>query len=92
MLPVYNLGLNISPETLEDEIHNVQVVIDSLATDILGIDLSHIDAQSVVCKDAVHIQNLLEIFDGLLDYVIEELNDEDKNSNDSQGNQTVLTF
>lgn len=56
----------------EEKIHNVQVVIDSLATDILDIDLSHINAQSVVNRDKVQIQNLLEIFDGLLDFVIEE--------------------
>lgn len=71
-------GLTASPKLPEEEIHNVQVVIDSLATDVLGIDLSHISAQYIVKKDHMQIQNLLEIFDGLLDFVLEELDKDDE--------------
>jgi len=61
----------------EEKIHNLQVVIDLLATEVLDVDLSHIDAQGIVEGNEIHIQNLLEIFDGLLEFVMEEL-DEDK--------------
>ncbi|XP_065684900.1 centrosomal protein of 95 kDa isoform X1 [Hydra vulgaris] len=83
-------GLNSSPVSIEDQIHNVQVVVDSLATDVLDMDLSHIDVQGIVQQNKVQVKNLLEVFDGLLDCLLEELNYEDnfyectKNKGDDQ--------
>ena len=46
---------------MEDEIHNVQAVIDSISLDILHEDLSHITGESVMNKDIVSIEYLLDI-------------------------------
>ncbi|XP_070596458.1 centrosomal protein of 95 kDa [Erythrolamprus reginae] len=60
------------PTCQEDNIHNVQAVIDSLALDYLQISLSHITGENIVKGDKESIRNLLEIFDGLLEYLTEE--------------------
>ncbi|XP_076871999.1 LOW QUALITY PROTEIN: centrosomal protein of 95 kDa-like [Brachyhypopomus gauderio] len=60
------------PKSQEDDIHNIQSVIDSLALDYLQISLSHITGENVVRGDKDSIRNLLEIFDGLLEYLSEE--------------------
>ncbi|XP_013922490.1 PREDICTED: centrosomal protein of 95 kDa, partial [Thamnophis sirtalis] len=60
------------PTCQEDNIHNVQAVIDSLALDYLQISLSHITGENIVKGDTESIRNLLEIFDGLLEYLTEE--------------------
>ncbi|XP_051996361.1 centrosomal protein of 95 kDa-like isoform X2 [Xyrauchen texanus] len=62
----------------EDDIHNVQSVVDSLALDYLHISLSHITGENIVRGDKESIRNLLEIFDGLLDYLTEQLSDVDE--------------
>ncbi|XP_050967793.1 centrosomal protein of 95 kDa-like isoform X7 [Labeo rohita] len=64
-------------ERQEDDIHNVQSVIDSLALDYLQISLSHITGENIVRGEKESIRNLLEIFDGLLDYLIEQQSDEE---------------
>ncbi|XP_066242527.1 centrosomal protein of 95 kDa isoform X3 [Saccopteryx leptura] len=60
-----------SPRSQEDEAHNVQAVIDSLALDYLQVSLSHITGENIVKGDKESIKNLLEIFDGLLEYLTE---------------------
>ena len=60
----------------QDRIRNCQLVIDSLAKDILGIDLSHIFSHEIVDGDVITIRNLLEIYVGLLEYITEELQQE----------------
>ncbi|XP_072240690.1 centrosomal protein of 95 kDa-like isoform X2 [Leuresthes tenuis] len=69
-----------SPCSQEDDVHNVQSVIDSLSLDYLQISLSHITGENVVRGDKESIKNLLEIFDGLLEYLNEEINEESQNS------------
>ncbi|XP_047613727.1 centrosomal protein of 95 kDa isoform X1 [Phacochoerus africanus] len=59
------------PRSQEDEAHNVQAVIDSLALDYLQVSLSHITGENIVKGDKESIKNLLEIFDGLLEYLTE---------------------
>ncbi|XP_037657234.1 centrosomal protein of 95 kDa-like [Choloepus didactylus] len=59
------------PKNQEDDAHNVQAVIDSLALDYLQVSLSHITGENIVKGDKESIRNLLEIFDGLLEYLIE---------------------
>ncbi|KAK2815954.1 hypothetical protein Q5P01_026421 [Channa striata] len=67
------------PCSQEDDIHNVQSVIDSLSLDYLQISLSHITGENVVRGDKESLKNLLEIFDGLLEYLNEEISDESQN-------------
>ncbi|XP_034385720.1 centrosomal protein of 95 kDa-like isoform X3 [Cyclopterus lumpus] len=73
------------PCSQEDNVHNVQSVIDSLSLDYLQISLSHITGENVVSGDKESISNLLEIFDGLLEYLKEEISEESQNGelNDS---------
>ncbi|XP_061085285.1 centrosomal protein of 95 kDa-like isoform X2 [Conger conger] len=66
-----------APRSQEDDIHNVQSVIDSLALDYLQISLSHITGENVVTGDKESIKNLLEIFDGLLEYLTEQIYEEE---------------
>ncbi|XP_024115512.1 centrosomal protein of 95 kDa isoform X2 [Oryzias melastigma] len=68
------------PCSQEDDVHNVQSVIDSLSLDYLQISLSHITGENIVRGDKESIQNLLEIFDGLLEYLSEEINAESQDS------------
>ncbi|XP_029359752.1 centrosomal protein of 95 kDa isoform X2 [Echeneis naucrates] len=67
------------PCSQEDDVHNVQSVIDSLSLDYLQISLSHITGENVVGGDKESIKNLLEIFEGLLEYLNEEINEESQN-------------
>ncbi|NXM15188.1 CEP95 protein, partial [Ploceus nigricollis] len=60
-----------TPRSQEDDAHNVQAVIDSLALDYLQVSLSHITGENIVKGDRESIRNLLEIFDGLLEYLRE---------------------
>ncbi|XP_053309590.1 centrosomal protein of 95 kDa [Spea bombifrons] len=66
----------------ERDAHNVQSVIDSLALDYLQVSLSHITGENVVRGDAESIQNLLEIFDGLLEYLSEQISEASSQSGD----------
>ncbi|XP_061233369.1 centrosomal protein of 95 kDa [Neopsephotus bourkii] len=61
-----------TPRSQEDDAHNVQAVIDSLALDYLQVSLSHITGENIVKGKKESIRNLLEIFDGLLEYLTEE--------------------
>ncbi|NXO27792.1 CEP95 protein, partial [Cisticola juncidis] len=60
-----------TPRSQEDDAHNVQAIIDSLALDYLQVSLSHITGENIVRGDRESIKNLLEIFDGLLEYLRE---------------------
>ncbi|XP_043570975.1 centrosomal protein of 95 kDa-like [Chiloscyllium plagiosum] len=64
-----------TPKSQEDDVHNVQAVIDSLALDYLQISLSHITGENIIQSDQENIRNLLEIFDGLLEYLTEQISD-----------------
>ncbi|XP_070083143.1 centrosomal protein of 95 kDa isoform X3 [Equus caballus] len=71
------------PRSQEDEAHNVQAVIDSLALDYLQVSLSHITGENIVKGDKESIKNLLEIFDGLLDYLTEHLSETSHEKNET---------
>ncbi|NWR70072.1 CEP95 protein, partial [Centropus unirufus] len=64
-----------APRNQEDDAHNVQAVIDSLALDYLQVSLSHITGENIVKGERESIRNLLEIFDGLLEYLTEEVSE-----------------
>nr|XP_046265146.1 centrosomal protein of 95 kDa-like isoform X3 [Scatophagus argus] len=68
-----------APCSQEADVHNTQSVIDSLSLDYLQISLSHITGENIVRGDKKSIKNLLEIFDGLLEYLKEEISEESQN-------------
>ncbi|XP_054026885.1 centrosomal protein of 95 kDa [Dryobates pubescens] len=71
-----------TPRSQEDDAHNVQAVIDSLALDYLQVSLSHITGENIVKGERESIRNLLEIFDGLLEYLTEEASESSSQSGD----------
>ncbi|XP_059684130.1 centrosomal protein of 95 kDa [Gavia stellata] len=71
-----------TPRSQEDDAHNVQAVIDSLALDYLQVSLSHITGENIVKGERESIRNLLEIFDGLLEYLTEEVSESSSQSGD----------
>ncbi|XP_041491596.1 centrosomal protein of 95 kDa isoform X2 [Microtus oregoni] len=68
----------------EDDAHNVQAVIDSLALDYLQVSLSHITGENIVKGDKESIKNLLEIFDGLLEYLTEHISETSYNKSETE--------
>ncbi|XP_067315534.1 centrosomal protein of 95 kDa-like isoform X2 [Pseudorasbora parva] len=81
----------VAAERQEDDIHNVQSVIDSLALDYLQISLSHITGENIVRGEKESIRNLLEIFDGLLDYLIEQQSDDEPQYKGLNGKNNATT-
>ncbi|XP_074870653.1 centrosomal protein of 95 kDa isoform X2 [Carettochelys insculpta] len=71
-----------TPTSQEDDAHNVQAVIDSLALDYLQVSLSHITGENIVKGERESIRNLLEIFDGLLEYLTEEISEASSQNGD----------
>ena len=49
------------PNRREDEIHNVQMVIDTLSLDKLNTSMSHISGQAVIARDPSAVHNLLQV-------------------------------
>uniref|UniRef100_A0A2K5E2Q3 Centrosomal protein 95 n=1 Tax=Aotus nancymaae TaxID=37293 RepID=A0A2K5E2Q3_AOTNA len=81
------------PRSQEDDAHNVQAVIDSLALDYLQVSLSHITGENIVKGDKESIKNLLEIFDGLLEYLTEHVSETShEKSKFKNGNLVWFTF
>ncbi|XP_008938810.1 PREDICTED: centrosomal protein of 95 kDa [Merops nubicus] len=72
-----------TPRSQEDDAHNVQAVIDSLALDYLQVSLSHITGENIVKGQRESIRNLLEIFDGLLEYLTEEVSESSQNGEEA---------
>ncbi|XP_068118343.1 centrosomal protein of 95 kDa isoform X2 [Hyperolius riggenbachi] len=66
----------------EDDAHNIQSVIDSLALDYLQVSLSHVTGENIVRGDTESIRNLLEIFDGLLEYLTEQISEASSQNGD----------
>ncbi|KAM6377111.1 centrosomal protein of 95 kDa [Pluvialis apricaria] len=74
-----------TPRSQEDDAHNVQAVIDSLALDYLQVSLLHITGENIVKGERESIRNLLEIFDGLLEYLTEEASESSQNGDEVNG-------
>ncbi|KAJ8002046.1 hypothetical protein DPEC_G00175740 [Dallia pectoralis] len=79
-----------TPGSQEDDVHNVQSVIDSLALDYLQISLSHITGENIVRGEKESIKNLLEIFDGLFEYLTEQISDEGSQNGDKDPNSGLV--
>lgn len=74
--------------TREDEIHNIQCIVDSLAKDFLHCDLSHITGVAIFEGDDTTIQYLMEIFIELESFLMEQISDEP--SSQSEGEYSVV--
>nr|XP_002124068.1 centrosomal protein of 95 kDa-like [Ciona intestinalis] len=59
--------------TEESQVHNVACIIDTLADEYLHVDLSHLSPKLFVNGDTVTIYNLLEILDGVLEFMLEQI-------------------
>lgn len=81
-------GALIECESIESQIHNIKCIIDTLSEDLLKVDLSHISAAEVANGDVMSIYNLIEILDGMLDYLLEKGTSE----SDSGGECTWITY
>ena len=66
----------------------MQCVIDSLAMDILHTSLAHIIGQDVVKGRRMSIINLLDIFSGLLEYILDGIEKEES----SEGKLVVISL
>ena len=73
----YSTDLLLPSKSEEDEIHNMQCVIDSLAMDVLHTSLAHIIGQDIVRGRRMSIINLLDIFSGLLEYILDGIEKDD---------------
>ena len=76
----YSTDLLLPSKSEEDEIHNMQCVIDSLAMDVLHTSLAHIIGQDIVRGRRMSIINLLDIFSGLLEYILDGIEKDDSAS------------
>jgi len=82
----------VSPDVIrrplgrEDEIHNCKCVIDTLSMDILNTSLSHITGEDVVDGDQLAIGNLLEVFHGLLEYIMDRIGSDISSDADGEHN------
>ena len=70
---LYWTGVVRNPRTAKEEIHNAQLVIDTLSQDVLNASLSHIQGEHLVNGDRETIANLLEVFKGLLEYILDKI-------------------
>lgn len=75
-----SLDLVLPASSEEDDVHNMQCVIDSLALDVLHTSLAHIVGQDVVRGRRMSIINLLDIFSGLLEYILDGIEKEETSS------------
>lgn len=66
-------GIVRQPVTREDEISNCQMVIDVLSADVIKDNLSHIRGVDIVEGKVQAINNLLDIFTFLYEYVIKQI-------------------
>lgn len=69
-------GIIRQPTSKEDEVHNCQIVIDVLSTEVVKDSLSHIRGIDIVAGDNTAILNLLDIFSYLLEYVVKRIETE----------------
>ncbi|XP_076309528.1 centrosomal protein of 95 kDa-like isoform X3 [Tachypleus tridentatus] len=70
--------LKMSPVTMEEEVHNVQAIIDTLSLDILNISLSHIVGEDIVARDVYSLKNFLEVLDSCLLFLKTDAANENK--------------
>lgn len=84
-------GALIDCDSVESQIHNVKCIIETFAEDLLKVDLSHISAIDVVKGDLMSVYNLVEILDGMLEYLLEKGTSE-SDSGGKIGNLSLYIF
>lgn len=72
------------PQSKSDEAKNVQAVIDTISADILNISMSHITGEDIVNGDKQAVANLLEIFSGLLEFIVDKISSETSSVQDGK--------
>lgn len=83
------VGIIRSPVTRQDEIHNCQVVIDTLGSEVLHTNLAHINGRAIIEGSREAVSNLLEIYSGLLEYILNKI--ESDISTDNEGEYECRT-
>ena len=71
-------------KTRNHEIHNCQSVIDALSSEVLNIPLTHINGGDVVRGDVNALTNLLEVFSGLFEYILDKIGSDITTDNDGK--------
>ena len=71
--------------SLQNDAHNCQSVIDALSLDVLNASLSHITGEDVARGDRAAISNLLQVFHGLLEYILEKIGSDISTDADGTG-------
>ncbi|XP_064595710.1 centrosomal protein of 95 kDa-like isoform X2 [Liolophura sinensis] len=61
------------PRSHQEEVHNCQLVIDALSMDVLHTSLSHITGEDLAAGDQIAVSNMLEIFSGLMEYILNKI-------------------
>ena len=73
--------------------HNIACIVNSLALEYLHMDLSHILPVCFVAGDPTTVFNLLEILDGLLDFMLEQIEiNIDSGGTDNQASSNCIAF
>ena len=83
-------GIVRQPVTREDEIHNCQMVVDVLSADVIKDNLSHIRGVDIVEGKVQSINNLLDIFTFLYEYVIKQI--ESDVPTDTEGDYVLYPY
>ena len=90
LLLVIFSGIVRQPVTREDEIHNCQMVVDVLSADVIKDNLSHIRGVDIVEGKVQSINNLLDIFTFLYEYVIKQI--ESDVPTDTEGDYVLYPY
>jgi len=69
-------GLKSPVRSTSDACYNIRRLIDTLASDLLDVDLTHLSAELIARGDHFQIANLLEILTSLMEVVLEQVHDE----------------
>jgi hypothetical protein len=83
-------GIVRQPLTKSDEIHNCQMVIDVLSADVIKDNLSHIRGVDIVEGKIQSVNNLLDIFCFLYEYVIKQIESDVPTDTDADGECHLL--
>ncbi|XP_028395507.1 uncharacterized protein LOC114519557 [Dendronephthya gigantea] len=84
-------GIITNAVSYEQRISNCSKVIEALSHDVLNVDLSHITAENIVEGDVPTIQNLLEIFKELLDFILDVDDEFDLDNAGEQDDSNILS-
>lgn len=85
-------GIIRQPVTREDEIHNCQAVIDVLSNDVIKDNLSHIRGTDIVDGKVQAINNLIDIFSFLFEYVIKQIESDVATDTEGEYSMRVCLF